>query len=111
MKRLSISYKPEDISNGELTVTVQNEGFAGKSTAWFNIEKLRDFAEALGACPIVSGQEPVLLAGYWKDGKLDDTHVSIRIEPSGPRGKIRIKVILATPTLENNPLDTNIVQT
>ena len=48
--------------------------------------------------PHCAGTEPTLAGGFWNDDdKLDQTHVSIRIEAAGPRGELRLLVALATP--------------
>jgi len=111
MQRLTLSYDPEDGWHGELTAAVQSGGFAGRSAAWFSIGELRAFSDKLGAFPITSGEEPALGGGFWKnDDELDQTHLSIRIEPAGPRGKLRVKVALATPSWDLGRSDQHSVQ-
>jgi len=111
MQHLMLSYDPEDDSHGKLTAKVQSEGFAGRSAAWFGIERLRAFGEALQAFPITNGDEPTLRGGFWKNNnELDQTHVSIRIEPAGPQGRLRVKVLLATPSWDLGRCDQHSVQ-
>ena len=111
MQRLTLLYRPEDERHGEVTALVESGTFAGRSSAWFSMEKLRAFGEALDTFPIVAGQEPTLAGGFWDDGdKLDQTHVSIRIEPVGPRGELRLRVALATPDWSHGKSDQHSVQ-
>jgi len=98
MQRLTLLYQPEDERHGEVTAHVESGAFAGRSSAWFSMEQLRAFGETLDTFPIVPGQEPTLAGGFWNDDdNLDQTHVSIRIDPAGPRGELRLRVALATP--------------
>ena len=110
MNRLTLSYNSEDSWHGELTAKVSSEGFCGQSAAWFGIEQLRAFGETLKAYPILTGQEPSLGGGFWKDDQLDQTHVSIRIEPTGPRGNLHVRVILATPAWDLGRSDRHSVE-
>jgi hypothetical protein len=98
MQRLTILYRPEDERHGEIIAHVESGAFAGRSSAWFSMERLRAFRETLDTFPIVPGREPTLAGGFWNDDdKLNQTHVSIRIEPAGLRGELRLRVTLATP--------------
>jgi hypothetical protein len=98
MQRLTVLYQPEDEWYGEIIAHVESGAFAGRSSAWFSMERLRAFGETLDTFPIVLGQEPTLAGGFWNgDDTLDQTHVSIRIEPAGLRGELRLRAALATP--------------
>jgi hypothetical protein len=99
MQRLTVLYAPEDEWHGELVTSVQSGVFAGGSAAWFGIDQLRAFSEELGAFPIAPQGGPTLNGGFWSnDTESAETHVSIRIEPEGPRGRLRVDVLLATPS-------------
>ncbi len=111
MQRLILSYQPEDERHGEITAHVESGDFAGRSSAWFSMEQLRVFGEALATFPIVPGKELTLAGGFWSDDdKLDQTHISIRIEPVGLRGELRLWVALATPVWPQGKPDQNGVQ-
>ncbi|WP_132741964.1 hypothetical protein [Sphingomonas sp. PP-F2F-A104-K0414] len=111
MQRLTLSYQPEDERHGEITAHVENGAFSGRSSAWFSMEHLRAFGETLDTFPIVPGKELTLAGGFWSDDdKLDHTHISIRIEPAGLRGELRLWVALATPVWPQSKPDHNGVQ-
>lgn len=97
MNRLSIRYKLDDDGSGELFATLSAGDFSGKSSAWIGEDDVREFISALGAFPIEPANEPLLQGGYWGDGRLDQVHVQLKIEPTGPRGFLRVSVDLATP--------------
>ncbi|KQW41102.1 MULTISPECIES: hypothetical protein [unclassified Ensifer] len=99
MDGISISYAPEDAYHGKLTVSVQSMNFSGRSSAWFNLEQVSAFADALGAVPIEIGAEPVLQGGIWREGALDQTHVSLRFVPHNLTGTVRVECLLAVPLL------------
>jgi hypothetical protein len=99
MQRLTPAYYPDDDWHGELVAYVQSEDFTGKSAAWFRIEQLTAFSDSLRAFPIVPQAAPTLGGGFWKnDDELEQAHVMIRIEPVGPQGKLRVNILLATPS-------------
>jgi hypothetical protein len=48
---------------------------------------------------------------HWNDDdNLDQTHVSIRIDPAGPRGELRLRVALATPDWSHGESNQHSVQ-
>lgn len=102
---LTLSYEPEDEWHGKLTARVASEGFAGRSSAWFGVERLRAFIDALGAFPISPGNEPTLEGGFWKDAAVSQSHLSLRIEPIGSRGALLLTTSLATPIWNTEKAD------
>ena len=97
MQRLTLLYQPEDEWHGVIVAHVESGAFAGRSSAWFSMERLRAFGEILETFPIVPGKEPALAGRFWTgDGTPDQMHVSIRIEPAGLRGELRLRVALAS---------------
>ncbi len=105
MNRLILSYDPEDGYHGELTAKVESDGFVGQSSAWFGVKQLDAFGDALLAFPITSYAKPSLGGGFWENGTLDQTHISICVEPAGPRGALRVIVALATPSWDLGRVD------
>jgi hypothetical protein len=97
MNQLRITYKRDDDGSGELFATLSAGDFSGKSSAWISESDVLKFISALGAFPIDPADEPLLQGGYWREGRLDQIHVRVRIEPNGPRGFLRVGVELATP--------------
>lgn len=105
MNRLVLQYNPEDIYHGEIKIKVESDGFSGHSSAWFSKNQLDQFGNALMKFPITSEAKPLLEGGFWEHGALDQTHVSICIEPAGPRGALRVIVALATPSWDLGRVD------
>jgi hypothetical protein len=99
MSTLRLTYAPEDNWHGELHAAVDGHGFIGSGSAWFTMEKLTEFCDRLGAYPLRIQELPVLEGGYWEDAEdaLTDVHLSIRIDPYGSTGTLRVSVSLAEP--------------
>ena len=90
---ITLTYKPDDEWLGEILAEAHSNGFSGRSSAWFSKQQLEDLVEALRAFPLPEG--PLTLAGgYWKDGVLETTMVSLRLAPTGPRGTLMATVEL-----------------
>ena len=89
----------DDDGTGELVAQVSAGGFAGISSAWFDLESIADFARRIGEFPIDFSTPVELVGGFWdqaRPGTLKQTHLSIRIYPVTPRGQIGARVVLAT---------------
>ena len=104
---LTLHYIPEDEWHGELRVEARHAGFSGKSSAWFNADALRQFAEALRSYP-PKLEEPVQIkAGYFSDGVVSfvpvETHVGISIAQFGSKGRCWAQVTLCEPDDEIMP--------
>ena len=85
---------------GRLTVTASANGFAGRSSAWFDRETVVAFAQALGAYPLPD--EVIMISGGF--GAQNDSpaqeHVGIRVSPVGSLGQVEMGVHLSTPVWE-----------
>jgi hypothetical protein len=107
MNRLIFSFSPDDYGSAELHACVYADGFSGSGSAWFNIDALKDFCASLAAYPIDPKSPPSLEGGYWEDGgkKLSEAHLSVRVEPYGGRGALKVNVHLRDPAAMNEPAD------
>jgi hypothetical protein len=104
---LTLHYIPEDEWHGELHAQARHAGFSGSSSAWFNVDDLRQFSEALRTYP-PKLEEPVQLqGGYFSDSVVStvpvETHVGIRIAQFGSRGHYCAQVTLSEPDDEIMP--------
>jgi hypothetical protein len=99
---LSIRLERDTDGTGEVFVEATSGGFAGRSSAWFSVKSIRDFALALDAFPIPAEHPPRLAGGFWaKDSRepaLEQEHVFLEVRPIGRRGTVLVAVRLATPT-------------
>ncbi|MBV8534389.1 MAG: hypothetical protein JO128_02280 [Alphaproteobacteria bacterium] len=97
---LRVTFAPDNDGTGELRVEAAGDGFAGRASAWFSLQDLRDFVTGLRAYPLPD--TPVQIAGgYWKrTGELKECHVSIAAYVAEGRGLIGVHVRLATPSPE-----------
>ena len=99
---LRLSLKPDDDGTAELIAQVYAGGFAGVSSAWFNIDEISRFARRLGQYPLDFGGPFQLAGGFWaKDqrGVLEQIHLSISVYLVSARGQIGVRVLLADTDL------------
>ena len=96
---LRLSFERDDDGTAELIAHVNAGGFAGASSAWFNIDEISKFARQLGQYPIDFNSPLQLAGGSWaKDqrGVLDEIHLSLRVYSVSNRGQVGMHVLLAT---------------
>jgi hypothetical protein len=104
---LTLHYVPEDEWHGELRAEARHAGFSGQSSAWFNADALRQFAEALRTYPPKLEEPATLLGGRFSDSVVSTTpvktHVGISIAQFGSRGRIWAQITLCEPDDEIMP--------
>lgn len=94
---LTLRYQPDDQWLGQLVVSVSVGGFSGVGTAWFSLDNLRDFAEAITAFPLPIDTPPTISGGFGGDEKnIAQEHVVMTFEQHNARGEVRATVRLAT---------------
>jgi hypothetical protein len=96
---LRLSLERDDDGTAELIAHVNAGGFAGVSSAWFNVDEISKFARQLGQYPIDFDSPVQLAGGFWTKGQrevLDETHLSLRVYSVSSRGQVGIHVLLAT---------------
>jgi hypothetical protein len=94
---IKLTLSEDDDGTGQLFVEAWTENFSGRSSAWFNIADIAEFANQLRAYPLT--HEVELRGGYFSPttNLLGQEHVGLRIFPVGNRGAIHCHVTLATP--------------
>lgn len=106
--RLRLRLDADDDGTGELFVDVVAGPYSGASSAWFDVQSLRDFAAALRTTyPIDSSAPLTLEGGFWSksgDG-LDQLHVGLAFYPIGVRGVVGCRVVLCTPRRQDQRAD------
>ena len=85
---------------GKLIAEFRSMGFAGRGSAWFGLDELRELAAQLSQFPLPQ-QEPVGVAGgFWNDdkpGTLEQVHLQMSAYPIGSLGVIGLRIQVATP--------------
>ena len=100
MNILRLTYRPDDDFSGELFATVESRGFSGNASAWFDLDRLREFCAQANVYPIGAGDEPTLEGGFWQDNgqSLRQRHLHVSLSPHDRQGAIRVTAKLATPS-------------
>lgn len=85
---------------GRLTVSASANGFAGRSSAWFDRAAVIAFAQALGAYPLPD--EEIMISGGFgaQNDNPPQEHVGIGVSPVGALGQVGMRVHLATAVWE-----------
>jgi hypothetical protein len=104
---LRLIYRPEDEWHGELSATVESDGFSGRGSAWFGINQLREFCSLAGRFPIDGDKEPTLAGGFFEAAgdALQQCHLGVRLSPHNRTGSIRVTVTLGTPSQNGEDAD------
>lgn len=105
---LKLSLQADDDGTGELIAEVSANGFGGKGSAWFDLQRLVAFSEELLSYPIAPEKLPKIEGGFWskeKKGILEQVHFLLKIYPIGSTGKLGAKIRVATPRYESDRCD------
>lgn len=99
MDTLILHYNVDDSLDGELFADVAIGRFRGSGSAWFSIERLREFCHSASMYPIREGQEPSLAGGFWDEAgqAVQECHLGIRIAPHRVLGLLKVSVTVAEP--------------
>jgi hypothetical protein len=98
MSRLTLVFKPDNDSVGELSVSGHAHGFAGNSSAWFNRSQLDAFATALGQHPFDPNDPPSLAGGeFAPDGSLTTVWAGLEVRPCNSTGTLVVRAVLSQP--------------
>jgi len=94
---LALRHRPEgSLDIGELLVAARANGFAGRSSAYFNDSAIRAFAARLAEYPLPDGNAPAISGGTSDLGGGNYTElVGITVAPSESRGQLAVRVHLA----------------
>ena len=91
MNILSLSYVADDDWHGELAVHVVADGFDARASAWFSLDRIYAFLNAMNAIPIEESSAPLL-----EGGTVHEVHVGLRIVPHNRTGTLRVECRLAS---------------
>lgn len=96
---LQLRFEPDTDGTGELFVHAESDGFAGRASAWFSFDQIRQFGEQLATrFPLQPGEALTLAGGYWRHGaqppQLEEALVELRVYPVGTTGAVGIAVAL-----------------
>ncbi|WP_226018961.1 hypothetical protein [Novosphingobium sp. FKTRR1] len=106
MTRITISYLADDEWDGELTVTVSADGFAGVGSAWFSKLELLDFAQAITAYPLSAAMPHSISGGRGGNSEIPPQElVKVTFEPHNTRGAIRASIHLEAAIQEGSEQD------
>jgi len=97
---LRLSLETDGDGTANVTATVHCDGFAGKSSAWFDLLYLENFSAKLLAYPLPPDGVGPVQGGFWsktQSGEISQLHLSLRFYPVGLRGAVGCRVILKTP--------------
>jgi hypothetical protein len=87
---------------GRLTIRASASGFAGIGSAWFNRERVLEFADEIGSYPLDPGTEPTIDGGYGSPDAME-VLVGLRVYPIGSAGQIGVRTDLASDVLGGDP--------
>jgi hypothetical protein len=95
--QIRVSLGAEDDGTGELFVHVQACGFAGQSSAWFDLSLLEEQVRRFLEYPLRADNPPSITGGYWdKDAKnIEQEHVHLSVKPEGLTGDLMLLARLA----------------
>lgn len=84
----------------ELEAYVRVGSFSGLSSAWFDVERLTQFAVALAEFPLGEAAAKGIASGYWPHdaGVLAETHLKISVRQFDSVGHVGVRVLVATPS-------------
>jgi hypothetical protein len=99
---LRVTVDADSDGTGKLIAEVASSGYAGRGGAYFDLQRLAEFAQELRAWPLSQSNPPYIEGGFWSQDKrdvLEQLHLSIRAYPIGSKGQVGIRVRLADPPL------------
>jgi len=102
MDSLRAWFSDDGDGTGELKVRAEAGGFAALGAAYFGLEELLRFCEAIGSFPLPEGDARLnIQGGFWSQeqhGQIKQEHLGINVYfADAARGYIGIQVRAATP--------------
>jgi hypothetical protein len=98
MAHLRLRFDSDDDGTGKLLAQVAAGAFAGEGGAWFSIQQIEQFADAIAAYPLTDKPRPELAGGFWErdgSGQLAQELLGISVYPIDHRGHIGVQVRIA----------------
>ena len=96
---LKFAFVDDGDGTGELSVEASVEGFSGRGSAYFNIDRLKQFASDIGEFPLPQERRCRIASGFWSKearGNLEQEHLGVDVYPVDRRGHIGVQVRTAT---------------
>lgn len=97
---LRLRFEDDNDGTGELFAEVHQGLFSGLASAWFAVEEVRAFGQALqDRSPLESGSPIKLEGGFWANAgptRIEHLHLGLAVYPIGSTGVVGIGVTLAT---------------
>ncbi len=87
---------------GRLTIHASASGFAGIGSAWFNQERVLEFAQEISCYPLDPTTERVIVGGYGSPEEMQ-VLVALRAYQVGSSGQVGVRVQLASDVLGDDP--------
>src|SRR5690242_512262 len=96
---LRLKFEDDGDGTGKLSADAAVEGYSSRSSAYFDLDQLKEFAKAIGEFPLPERTRCQIASGFGskeEQGKLEQEHLGIDLYPVGRRGYIGIQVRAAT---------------
>jgi hypothetical protein len=101
---LRLGFIVDGDGTGTLYVEAEVDGYSGRSHAYFDIDEIKRFAEALSQYPLSEDKACSLTGGFGESrGNPAQEHVGIDAYPVNRRGYIGIQVRMATAVWIDTP--------
>jgi hypothetical protein len=97
---LTLRFSDDGDGTGKLSIEAESQGYSGKGSAYFGIERIREFAQGISEFPLPDLVRCSIAGGFYSkevQGRLEQEHVGIGIYPVDHRGHIGVQVRMATP--------------
>src|SRR5437764_6442451 len=96
---LKLAFAGDGCGTGKLFAEAETGGFAGRTSAYFDICRIEEFANAISEYPLPERLRCSLASGFGPGAPepLDQEHLSIEVYPIDSRGHIGVQVRMATP--------------
>jgi hypothetical protein len=97
---LKLRFSNDGDGTGKLSAEAEAEGFAGKSSAYFDINQIEDFAVAISEFPLPDRHRCSIASGFVSRAApetLEQEHLGIQVYPVDRRGHIGVQVRMSTP--------------
>jgi hypothetical protein len=96
---LTLTFRDDGDGTGKLSAQAEAQGYSGMSGAYFDIGRIREFAQAISEFPLPDVSRCSLASGFWSEktsGALEQEHLGIDVYPVDHRGHIGVQVRMAT---------------
>lgn len=95
---LALQFIPDTDGTGKLTAEFSSMTFAGKGSAWFSLNELKELAAQLSQFPLPQKETVGVAGGFWDEpGCLEQMHLRISAYPIGSLGVVGVRIEVATP--------------